>query len=402
MAARSSSRAGAIAIEVGLDGSTSSVAAAASSSSSTTTTALNFCSDTNCFASLVHARADAHRTIVLAMTNKGFVPFWHNLRCSMERLDVAKHAIIIGTDEAACLAATSPTVPCVVGEKLLLGNDAASLSSSAEKHGTKEYAKLMHVKARPALAVLKLGYNLIFTDTDVVWLRNPLRDLRATYGARLDEGQLDVLIQSDHDESNEIPSCSKHEDCRRSMWCSSSSSRKSKSNKQCEAEVCGGFYYLRPSAQSISLLERLFDYMAWQREHVDERLGEQPALNYVLRRGTPHPVRYDILPRALYPNGNAYFARGLRPTTTALGPVIIHNNWLAGFEAKRQRFVAHGMWYVEGGGFDSTSAQCVVPEDVEDAGVTSSSMPSSRPASAAAGRPKRRKKQRRARTVRTD
>ena len=83
----------------------------------------------------------------------------------------------------------------------------------------------MHIKARPALAVLRLGYHLIFTDTDVVWLRNPLTDLRrGKLGAKLAAGKLDVLIQSDHDESNEA-GCTAHEQCARSAWCDTSSGR---------------------------------------------------------------------------------------------------------------------------------------------------------------------------------
>ena len=319
---------GAMQIEVGLDGTST-----LSPAQATTT----FCADSDCFTSLVRMRADANRTIVLAMTNRGFAPFFHNLRCTMERVDVAKHAIVIGTDEAACEAAASASIPCVVGKALLLGQHHTALSSSAEKHGTVEYAKLMHVKARPALAVLKLGYNLLFTDTDMVWLRNPLHELRVAYGAQLEHGALDVLIQSDHDESNEIPSCSQHEECARSAWCE---------RRACEAEVCGGFYYLRASAPAIAMLEALFERMAWQRQNVDPRIGEQPALNYVLRRSSP-PARYLVLPRELYPNGNAYFARRIWPRSSRALPIIIHNNWLAGAEAKRQRFIDHGLWFVK-------------------------------------------------------
>lgn len=156
------------------------------------------CSTLNCFADLVKARADPQRTVILAMTNAGFAPFWHNLRCSMERQNVSQHAIIIGTDVAACDAATSESVPCVVGDGLLWdaksagGSSAGQLSQGVERHGTAAYARLMHIKARPALEALRLGYNLIFTDTDIVWLRNPLRELRrGALGRALEAGDVD-------------------------------------------------------------------------------------------------------------------------------------------------------------------------------------------------------------------
>ena len=237
----------------------------------------------------------------------GFAPFWHNLRCSLERLNVSQHAIIVGTEEPACRAAASKSVPCVVGSSVLWtadSNGEAPLSQGAERHGTTEYARLMHVKARPALAALRLGVNVIFTDTDIVWMRNPLRELRqGRLGLALDAGEIDVIIQSDYDESNEA-SCTEHKQCTRSTWCEPATAR-------CAPEVCGGFYLLRAGPPATALLEALFARMSWQREQVDRRIGEQLALNVVLRR-TPG-VLFEVLSRELYPNGNAYFVRQIWP-----------------------------------------------------------------------------------------
>ena len=85
-----------LAIEVGLAGATRPLT--------------SICERSDCFASLVRARADDHKTVVLAVTNEGFVGFWRNLRCSMDSLGVSRHAIVVGTDRAACEAAESPAV----------------------------------------------------------------------------------------------------------------------------------------------------------------------------------------------------------------------------------------------------------------------------------------------------
>jgi hypothetical protein len=165
-----------------------------------------------------------------------------------------------------------------------------------------------------------------------------------------------VLIQSDYDESNEAR-CSMHEQCGRSSWCNLASGR-------CEDEACGGFYLLRAGAPSIALLEALFQRMAWQRKNIDERLGEQPALNYVLRR--THGVRYELLPREEYPNGNAYFLRKVWPRAPRL-PTIVHNNWLAGYAEKRVRFERHGMWFATDSGTCIDAAIGAPHEAREDA-----------------------------------
>ena len=93
--------------------------------------------------------------------------------------------------------------------------------------------------------------------------------------------------------------------------------------------------------ESIALLGRMFDLFEQQRSGGDERTGEQPALNHAIRR--THGLRFRALPRELYPNGATFFSRGMRPPSAAL-PYAVHNNWIAGFEAKRRRFEEHAMW----------------------------------------------------------
>lgn len=300
---------------------------------------LMHCSSIDCFRDMVSARADQFGTIILAVSNAGFARHWHNFRCSMERLDVARHAIVVGTDIEACDAARSTSVPCVVGDGGLFWGNASieRLSSRSTRHGTAEYARLMHVKAKPCLTALTLGYDVLFSDTDMMWLRNPLKLLRRARQRMSADGRdlPDVMIQSDYDETNEAR-CSSHEHCPRSSWCD-------QPNGRCEAEACGGFYWLRAQGgRSVAFLQAMFERMAWQRAHIDERLGEQPALNFVLHRTAG--LTYQILDRKLYPNGNTFFARGLLPGRETRGPVIVHNNWLAGDEPKVQRWKEHGMW----------------------------------------------------------
>ena len=89
----------------------------------------------------------------------------------------------------------------------------------------------------------------------------------------------------------------------------------------------------------------------------DHRTGEQPALNYALRR--VDGLRFRTLPRALYPNGASYFDRGVRPATKGERPYIVHNNWISGLAPKRARFERHAMWLVGPG----TDSQCVYPPE---------------------------------------
>ena len=142
-------------LEVSLDGSTRQLAGPGT-----------VCSHMDCFKPALQSRVHASGTVIMAVTNAGFAAFWHNLRCSLERVGLAQHALVVGTDRDACSAALAPGVYCLVGESLFWPEQAAAeLERTAVSHGTRPYARLMQVKARPTLEALRLGFNVLTTDT---------------------------------------------------------------------------------------------------------------------------------------------------------------------------------------------------------------------------------------------
>ena len=144
-----------IRLEVSLDGSTRPLDGTGT-----------VCSHIDCFKPALQSRAHTSGTVIMAVTNAGFAAFWHNLRCSLERVGLAQHALVVGTDRDACSAALAPGVSCLVGERLFWPDEAAAeLKRTAVSHGTKPYARLMQVKARPTLEALRLGFNVLTTDT---------------------------------------------------------------------------------------------------------------------------------------------------------------------------------------------------------------------------------------------
>lgn len=259
-------------LEVGLDGSTRPLAGTGT-----------VCSRIDCFKPALQSRVHASGTVIMAVTNAGFAAFWHNLRCSLERVGLAQHALVVGTDRDACSAAHAPGVYCLVGESLFWPEQAAAeLERTAVSHGTRPYARLMQVKARPTLEALRRGYSVLTTDTDIVFFRDPLAHIRsllpaaaAAASGSADEGP-HVLIQSDHDESNER-ACTEHHECPRSHWCD-------KEGGRCAEEVCGGFHWMRGgAAQPQELLEGMFGLFERQRSSGAPR--SPPT------RPTPHGTR---------------------------------------------------------------------------------------------------------------
>ena len=217
--------------------------------------------------------------------------------------------------------------------------------------------------------------------------------------ARLASTGASLLLQSDHDESNER-ACHAHADCHRSHWCEKrrGEARSGAANGggggvgACAPEACSGFYLAVPGAAPEAFFGSLFATFDDLKGRGDAREGEQPALNYLLPRlllprapppapppagsspaASPAPF-FHLLPRDLYPNGAAYFARGMRPPPDCRGkrppPFIVHNNWMRGAEPKQARFEAHGMWLlpqpdaaaIGEGGVEASAGAGVGPE----------------------------------------
>lgn len=57
------------------------------------------------------------------------------------------------------------------------------------------------MKSRMVLKILKLGYNVLLSDVDVYWFKNPLPSLSSLGPA---------VLPAQSDEYNETGSCSKH------------------------------------------------------------------------------------------------------------------------------------------------------------------------------------------------
>ncbi|KAI4383034.1 hypothetical protein MLD38_008915 [Melastoma candidum] len=111
---------------------------------------------------------------------------------------------------------------------------------------TRDFIELMWRRTRFLLDVLRRGYNFIFTDTDVMWLRDPLAEL-------IPDESMDLQISVDHFNGNQ--------------W----STRN---------PVNTGFYMIRSNNRTISLLREWYD-----RRKSSGRAKEQDVLQQMVREG---------------------------------------------------------------------------------------------------------------------
>ncbi len=146
--------------------------------------------------------------------------------------------------------------------------------------------------------LLETGRHVLFSDADVVFLKNPLPFFPG-------ENRADFAAQSDalDDASGDAP-----------------------------RSLCSGLYYAHPTREAIEAL-------SFTPEDLEQHGGDQDYLRKKL--GIERAARCSMLPRNLFPNGHLWKHR---PPSD---PVAVHFNWIEGVEAKRKWMEDCGMWCLD-------------------------------------------------------
>jgi hypothetical protein len=101
-----------------------------------------------------------------------------------------------------------------------------------------------------------------------------------------------------------------------------------------KAGYCSGFVYIHSTPRIIQFLESVIYMMK-----INPLVDDENQLNAVL---IPQGIKAIKLPYYLYPVGVTYF--GVKQAPDAL---IVHNNYIIGFENKKKRFEEFGLWSID-------------------------------------------------------
>eukprot|EP00850_Spirogloea_muscicola_P023868 SM000398S15210 [mRNA] locus=s398:4289:12937:+ [translate_table: standard] len=254
------------------------------------------------------AHIQVNNTVVSVTANAGFEDVLQNFLCYARGLRIRNYFIIAFEDKLA--------------------------------KNTYEYYLLVLERTKIVGQILHRGFNVLLADTDSVWLSNPFQ--------HLSDARVDVFGQVE-------PS----------------------------GDLCGGFLYLRNCRAVIELWDRVqaryeglvtritaqmkliadpAKKASWLMDHRDEH--EQKYLNEELR-GSNGTVRWRRLDRNLFPSGQFYF---LDRSVQAAGviPVVIHNNWIIGKEAKVARFKEFHLWKIRDADMGCPCARCGEEDEEEE------------------------------------
>ncbi|CAO1947065.1 unnamed protein product [Urochloa humidicola] len=129
------------------------------------------------FERMLRAAAMEDRTVIMTSVNEAWAApgslldsFLESFRVGENVSHFVKHIVVVAMDDGAFRRCRAVHPHCH-----LLRSEKEGLDlSGAKSYMTKDYLDLVWSKLKLQQRILELGYNLLFTDVDVAWFRNPL------------------------------------------------------------------------------------------------------------------------------------------------------------------------------------------------------------------------------------
>ena len=182
-------------------------------------------------------------------------------------------------------------------------------------HGTQKFfditiQKIIIIKD----LLMKYKKTLIYSDTDIVFLKNFEEDIE-----KFIQGEDNMWIQDDTQYLD---------------------SQKPSDN------LCTGFMFFKYNSKTIKLLDETINIMMKYKNNIKKLAvgggADQRALNLSIKK---HKPKLKVLNLKEYPNGYRYFNNKDTIYKTYI-PKIVHNNWIKGTQNKINRFKKNNLWFV--------------------------------------------------------
>ncbi|KAF8719907.1 hypothetical protein HU200_024671 [Digitaria exilis] len=269
-------------------------------------------------------------TVLLAAVSGPYLPFLSNWLISVRRAGRADQVLVIAEDYET-LDRINSAWP---GHAVLV--PPAPDAQAAHKFGSQGFFNFTSRRPRHLLQILELGYSVMYNDVDMVWLADPFPYI---------VGDHDVYFMDDMtpvkplDHSHELPP----------------------PGKKGRTYICSCMIFLRPTEGAKLLLRKWIEELKDQPWSKQRKSNDQPGFNWALNKTagqvcfsliflfTKIHLQVDVylLPQSAFPTGGLYFKNKTWVKETKGKHVIIHNNYITGFEKKIKRFRDHGLWLVD-------------------------------------------------------
>ena len=253
----------------------------------------------------------SHKLIILVTVNTGYLDFFRNWLHYYRKLGLGMY-LVIAEDRAAFQTLYDDPDMNLKGRVLYAGDDERvrdigniSDPETAYSFGMSEFNVLVQRRPTYFSLLLNLGYDVLYSDVDTIWLQDPL--------PYMTNHTFTIHVQSDSASEREKPS----------------------------SMACTGFIMLTSTPQVRELVFLWNKVLSVRRGTITNQLTFSSLLTVTISQGK---LKAFFLPYTLFPNGALYFDKQWRERLQA-APVLVHNNWIMGHDEKRERFQELGLWH---------------------------------------------------------
>lgn len=268
-----------------------------------------------------------NNTIILSALNYGYRGIMMNWVCNMRHLGISNY-VIAALDADLYKFAYTRSLPTYLENTIFQGLNASIISDAT--YGSDSFKQLTKMKSRVVVRMLKEGYNVMWSDSDIIYFKNPIVDMWSY--------NVDLVIQTNAPDNEPMNG---------------------------RRRLNSGFYLARSNAPTIQAFEDIIVFAS------KSRMTEQPCFYDVMcgKDGQTaigddmckyNGMTLQLLDRHKYPNG---ITDGIWDTPAGKIPekwpdlMILHNNWVKGADGKRLRFEKHNFIL-----YDKESELCIYPE----------------------------------------
>ncbi|KAJ9681320.1 hypothetical protein PVL29_020279 [Vitis rotundifolia] len=254
-------------------------------------------------------------TVIVCAVSQPYLPFLNNWLISIARQKHQDKVLVIAEDYAT-LYTVNQKWP---GHAVLV--PPAPDAQTAHKFGSMGFFNFTSRRPRHLLNILELGYNVMYNDVDMVWLADPFPYLQGNHDVYFTD---DMAAVKPLNHSHDLPP----------------------PGKKGRTYICSCMIFMRPTNGAKLVMKKWIEELQAQPWSRAKKSNDQPAFNWALNR-TAGEVDLYLLPQAAFPTGGLYFKNKTWVQETKGMNVIIHNNYITGFEKKIKRFQDYGLWLVD-------------------------------------------------------
>lgn len=222
-------------------------------------------------------------TVMLLMTNSAYVHYTRNLLNSITTHcpELLKSVLVCCLDDQSCSQLGGFPV-------LMTVHRHEDTETTPALYGTTRFSNVVNMKVVFIQVLLQRGKQVLYCDSDIVVLKNPLPYMEPMLQDK------DVIVQRE-----------KHD----------------------QTVLCTGFVLVKPTPATL----KTFD---WHRIPTTAT-SEQPMLNYLFQKfDVPHLP----LSTRLFPSGAEWYA------DSTGDPYVVHYNWISNLD-KKARMQSYGHWF---------------------------------------------------------